>query len=193
MTKRFPFLQVLGALLLALALGILLAQQLLTRQGVQENAAISEKIRSLLPEGQTGTMSDYSEPEMPVLQVDGTDYVCLLEIPALGLSLPIEDQWNSGILVTQPSRFWGSIYDGTLILGGSNQAGYFDFCAQLDVGVPLLLTDMQGTQFRCRVETIQRSSSADFEKLADGEYPLTLFVREQYENRYIIVRCEWDY
>ena len=193
MRKRISPVQVLGALLLLLGLGALIAQQLLIRNNTTANENVTQQIRQILPEGSTGTMVDYSSPEMPVLQLEDTDYVCLLEVPTFGLELSIHDQWDPGILTTQPSRFWGSIYDGTLILGGSNHEGQFAFCSQMDVGDPIHITDMQGTQFRCRVEKIQRSASADFEVLSNSEYPLTLFVRERYENRYIIVRCVWDY
>ena len=193
MRKRISPVQVLGALLLLLGLGALIAQQLLIRNNTTANENVTQQIRQILPEGSTGTMVDYSSPEMPVLQLEDTDYVCLLEVPTFGLELSIHDQWDPGILTTQPSKFWGSIYDGTLILGGSNHEGQFAFCSQMDVGDPIHITDMQGTQFRCRVEKIQRSASADFEVLSNSEYPLTLFVRERYENRYIIVRCVWDY
>ena len=193
MKKAFLLVRILGVLLLSLGLGALLVQQLLIHRSAQARAEISEQIQQLLPEGSMGTTADYSAAEMPVLQIGGTDYVCLLEVPSMGLCLPIQNQWKSGILTTQPGRFWGSIYDGSLILGGGNQAGQFDFCTMLDIGDPLLLTDMQGTQFRCSVENIQRSSAADFETLSDGAYPLTLFVQEKYDGRYIIVRCDWAY
>ena len=193
MKKRFLLAQILGILLLILGVGILLAQQYLIHQSVRKSAEISWQIQSLLPDRRSGILSDYSQAEMPVLQIADTDYVCLLEIPSLELCLPIKNQWQPGLLTTQPGKFWGSIYDGTLILGGGNHKGSFDFCTQLDLGDQILVTDMQGTQFRCSVAQIIRSNSADFQKLSDEAYPLTLFVREQYEARYIIVRCDWDY
>lgn len=193
MKKRFPLLQVLGFLLIALSLGILLAQRFLVTESIKKNAAIAQQIQALLPEPQYGTTADYSGSEMPVLQIEGADYVCLLEVPALSVHLPVQNQWQAGILNTQPSRFWGSIYDGTLILGGGNQVGQFDFCARLDIGDQIILTDMQGTEFYCSVAQIDRSSSADFGKLSDEAYPLTLFVREEYDSRYIVVRCQWGH
>lgn len=97
------------------------------------------------------------------------------------------------MISSRPGRFWGSIYDGTCILGGSNQEGQFAFCSRLDVGDDIVITDMQGVEFRCCVERIDRSQSADFEQLYHADYPLTLFVREKYESRYIVVRCDWAY
>ena len=193
MKKRFLLARILGLLLLILSLGILLAQQHLIFESIRKNTEISGQIQALLPDRRSGIPSDYSLAEMPILQIDSTDYVCLLEVPSLELSVPVENQWQAGLLSTRPGRFWGSIYDGTLILGGGNHKGSFDFCAQLDLGDQILVTDMQGTQFRCSVARIIRSNSADFEDLSDETYPLTLFVRAQYEARYIIVRCDWDY
>ena len=193
MRNRFYIARIMGWFLLSLGLGILLTQQIVIRHSIRSNEKALAEIRQMLPDGMTGSPADYSVPEMPILQFDGVDYLCLLEVPTLGVELPIRSGWDPGIFATQPARFWGSIYDGSLILGGDSHPEQFGFCSRLDVGDPITLRDMQGTSFRCRVETILRSSSADFEKLSDSKYPLTLFVRERYESRYIIVRCVWDY
>lgn len=193
MRKRFSLIQLLGFLLIALAMSLLLAQQVLISRNLHRQTEILRKIQSLLPERTTGTMADYSDPEMPVFQVDGKDYVCLLEVPSQAVCLPVENQWRSGILAMPVGRFWGSIYDGTLILGGGNEKGQLEFCGRLDIGDQIILTDMQGTEFSCKVSRIDRSRSADLEKLADQTYPLTLFVREPYDQSYIIVRCDWEF
>ena len=193
MRKKFSLLQGLGVLILVLGLGILLMQQIRIRQGIREDRENLERILDMLPEGESGIMSDYSDSEMPILQVGGKDYVCILEIPGLGVRLPVQNQWQSDGISVRSSRFWGSIYDGTLILGGEPCEGQFDFCTQVEVGTQVLLTDMQGTEFQLKVAKIDRSLSAAYEKLADEAYPLSLFVREKYDNRYVIVRCEWGY
>lgn len=193
MKRSFPLLQVLGFLLLAAGIGCLLLQRFQIPKMIQKNLEISSQIQSLLPEPHPGIPADYSDSEMPVLQISGEDYVCLLEVPAFGICLPVQNQWENPNLATGPCRYWGSIYDGTLILGGSNQDNALSFCTRLDIGDEILLTDMQGTQFRCTVEKIQRSSSAEFETLSSEEYPLTLFLRESFDERYILIRCGWAY
>ena len=44
----------------------------------------------------------------------------------------------------------GSVYDGTLIVGGRSADGNFDFIDQLDAGEELTFTDMTGrVSIRC--------------------------------------------
>ena len=74
------------------------------------------------------------------------------------------------------------------ILGGSSEAGQFDFCEKLDLGERIIVTDMQGTQFSCGVERIDRADALDYEALSEGNYPLTLFSRTGSGN-YIVIRC----
>ena len=54
----------------------------------------------------------------PVLEINGADYAALLEIPSQGVTLPISNQWNSMRLTHSPSRFSGSAYDNSLVIGG---------------------------------------------------------------------------
>ena len=191
MKNKFRVIRILGIVLIVLSLAALLGENLYVKMAAEKNAAIAEKIESLLPKRTGGTAEDYSSWEMPSLQVDGTDYVCLLEVPSRGVLLPVKNEWQKNNLST-PCRFYGSIYDGTLILGGSGKEGQFDFCAELELGDKITVTDMQGTEFYCRAERIDRSKTAEFEVLESGDYPLTLFVRDRYDG-YIIVRCAWAY
>ena len=193
MRGKAGFLQIIGIVLIIASAGLLCFQEYMVKQAQEANLEVAEQIVELLPEKRIGTPADYSEPEMPVLQIDGVDYVCLLEVPAFGITLPIQNQWGNSPLNRQPSRFWGSIYGGTCILGGSNYEGQFDFCTQVDVGDTILVTDMQGTQFSFRVSRIDRVNTTDFDQLYDETHPLVLFARDRYDDRYIVVRCAWLY
>ena len=191
--KRMPLiLGIAGITLIVLSMGLLLWSQWKIDQAQKQNAAVVANMRDMLPDGTPGNPAEYVPGEMPVLQLGGVDYVCMLEIPGLGIALPVQNQWEAEVLRQRPCRFWGSVYDGTCILGGSGQRGQFAFCAQLDLGNILYLTDMQGARFSFRVAHIQRAQDVRFEKLSHAEYPLTLFMRQEYSSEYIIVRCVLD-
>ena len=192
MKKWSGLCSVVGIVLVLLSLGLLAGSLLHARYAQKQNVEVVAQLHGLMPEKTVGVAGDYADPEMPVLQLNGRDYVCLLEVPGLGVVLPVENRWEANALRTRPCRFWGSIYDGSCILGGSGRKGQFDFCARLDVGDRILLTDMAGGEFSCSVEKIERSQSADFDRLWNAYYPLTLFARQEYSSEYIIVRCGWD-
>ena len=65
-----------------------------------------------------------------------------------------------------------------------------DVLSVLELGDEILVTDLTGAVYTYCVERIDRSKSAEAEKLYDPEHDLTLFVRDTYGLDYIIVRCK---
>lgn len=190
MKRGSKLLIALGLLLILGSLGALLGTSIYAGYARREAAATVEQLRELLPAGTAGMLDRYSNMDMPVLQVGGRDIVAILEIPGYGLTLPVRDDWGGGRVRTIPARFCGTAYNGSLIIGGSDQPGQFDFFDQIQPGAAVKLTDMTGRVFSYTVSRIDRASSAAAEKLTGGEGELTLFVRDAYGLDYILLRCK---
>jgi len=126
---------------------------------------------------------------MPALELHGADFIALLEIPAYGLKLPVCSMWDKEAVMSYPCRFYGSTYDGTLIVGGYDQAGQFDFFDRIQDGAAVTVTDMTGSTFSYAVALVERSDSAQAEILLDDTADLTLFVRDAQGLEYILLRC----
>ena len=62
-------------------------------------------------------------PEMPVVTVDGNDYIGYLSVPSLGLELPIMSDWDYDKLQLAPCRQLGSVYTDDLVLSTCTQGG----------------------------------------------------------------------
>ena len=88
------------------------------------------------------------------------------------------------------SRFAGSAYDGTLVIGGPDHPKQFGFCDQIDPGAAITLTDMTGGQLSYTVVRVDRREQADAGWLQDPEYDLTLFCRDTLSMTCIAVRCQ---
>lgn len=189
MGKKRNLLQLMGILLILGSLGLLLASRIQADQAKTAATALAERVEALLPERTQGITDAYSNPDMPVLQIDGQDLVCLMDVPAFGVTLPVYSTWDTEVLQNMPCRFWGSTYDSSLVLGGSDQTGQFDFCSKLDIGYMVIVTDMTGAEFHYTVSWIERAKTAEAERLISREHDLTLFVRNAYSMEYIIVRC----
>ena len=182
------FLQKLGVFLIFLSLALLIGSEVSAKINCGKVEALAERLEAMLPATRQGDPVDYSDPNMPVLHLEGRDYVALLQVPAYGVSLPVASDWSTN-LTAGPCRFWGSAYDSSLILGGSHRAGQLDFCGRLDIGDKITITDMAGARFTYETVKIERSPNADAEKLLAGQWDLTLFVRDSASTNYILVRC----
>ena len=178
---------ILGVALILASLGLMGWMEFHNREVTATCAEVSEKLTQMLP-GRNPGMVGSGDP-MPALQIGGRDYAALLEAPDYGLALPVADRWNGGNGV--PARFCGSVYDGSLVIGGSeSQLG---FCNQIHLGAYITITDMTGATFSYRVCQVDRAQKAPSHWLTEGDWDLTIFFRGTYSTEYLAVRCQGAY
>ena len=179
-----------GVALLACGLILLLATHIAEVVGQQKAAELAARLQQRLPTATVGVQDTYSSMAMPALEVDGENVIGLLEIPSHGVTLPIGSAWDTWKLISYPQRFSGTVYDGSLIIGGRDSVGQLECLKVVDIGDEIVVTDMTGARFTYAVESVQRSSSAAASVLDEGDADLTLFVRAAYGTEYVIVRCQ---
>lgn len=189
--RKIPLLPALGVGLILISLSLLIILQVRTHMGAQQSRRIVSKMEALLPERTPGIPGTAPDSGMPVLEMEGEDYAALLEVPAFGIVLPVADQWDGSNLLASPARFFGSVYDNTLIIGGTDDPQQFGFCDEIEHGAQITVTDMTGARFAYTVCGIARADHAEASWLMDKECDLTLFCRSASSLEYIAVRCEF--
>jgi len=190
---KFPIVLVLGICLVVISFSLILGIQIRTHIGANESRKVITRMNELLPERTAGVPGISSNPNMPVLEINDVDYVAMIEIPSINLTLPVADAWNSNKLYSSPARFYGSCYDHSLVIGGADNSHQFSFCDKIEDGTVITITDMTGTQFSYTVRRVDRSKSAESNWLISNDYDLTLFCRDTYSMEYIAVRCSFVY
>ena len=191
--QRIPLLLVLGILLVLISLSLMIFYQVRMHLGVQQSQRIVSELDRILPERTAGVPGIYLDPGMPVLQIEGVDYVAMIEIPSFDVTLPVANKWNVDQLSDAPARFFGSAYDSTLIIGGTDHPQQFRFCDAIEHGALVIVTDMTGTQFTYAVSAVDRAEHAQTQWLTEGDCDLTLFCHDVYSMEYIAVRCVLAY
>ena len=86
------------------------------------------------------TPADPDQP-MPTVEVEGNGYIGRLDLPGLGLSLPVLDQWSTDLLKLAPCRYQGSASQQDLIIAGHNYRSHFGRLNQAQVGDAVRFTD----------------------------------------------------
>ena len=114
-------------------------------------------------------------PEMPTMQIDGQDYIGYLEMPTIGLSLPVMSDWSYPQLRTAPCRYRGSAYDDTLVIMAHNYDRHFGRVSGMNIGDPVQFVDAQGNIFKYGVAAHETLERTDVEPMLNSEYDLTLF------------------
>lgn len=178
-----------GCLLIAGSLALFLSVRIGTAQAQKQNTQMVQTIHGMLPPMQPGITDQFTNMSMPTLEIDGEDYTGLIEIPALGVTLPLADKWDKRTAMKHPCRFAGTVYDSTLIVGGADRPGQFAGFDMIQPGSTVTVTDMTGWTFDYVIHRIDRSSAVSEEVLKAGNADLTLFVRNAYGLDYILLRC----
>ena len=130
------------------------------------------------------------EKEMPVYEVNGVSYVGVLEIPSLGLELPIISQWSNDNARIAPCRYQGSAYLDNLIICAHNYKSHFGKLSVLSLEDTVLFEDMEGNQFRYQVVEFEVMDGTAIEQMESGDWDLTLFTCTVGGNTRLTVRCQ---
>ena len=178
-----------GISLILMSICFVIVFQAVMKNSSAKSQKVAQKLSALLPERTPGLVDDYRDTAMPVVGIDGVDYVALLEIPAFGVKAPVEDAWEGKMLTTAVGRFWGSASDRSLVIGGPDYPGMFDFCDDIETGTRITVTDMTGAQYTYTVSKIDRAKHAETQWLRSADCDLTLFCHDVYSMEYIAVRC----
>lgn len=148
---------------------------------------------SIQPENtQEAVIPDYllnPEMEMPTVEIEGQAYIGVLDIPVLGLELPVISQWSYPRLKLAPCRFEGSAYLDDLIIAAHNYRSHFGGLKNLRPGDEVSFTDVEGNVFRYTVAELETLGGNDLEELESGEWDLTLITCTLGGKSRVTVRC----
>ena len=129
------------------------------------------------------------EMEMPTVEVNGQECVGMIEIPALGLKLPVISEWSDAKLKKAPCRYSGSAYLKNIIIAGHNYRTHFSSIKRLNPGDSVVFTDADGNVFSYEVAEIETVGGYDIEKMEAGDWDLTLFTCTNKGKARAAVRC----
>lgn len=115
------------------------------------------------------------DPEMPVVTLDGYDYVGYVEIPMLELKLPVMADWDYTRLKVAPCRQFGSSRTDDLVIAAHNYESHFGHLKDLSVGSTVTFTDMAGIVNTYCVEKIETLNPDDVDAVQNSGYDLVLY------------------
>ena len=189
-----------GLLLIAAALALaaynVIDAQRAARSAAQALEALSQTTAVSAAEPEEASADDapayLADPEMPMPTVsfDGNDYIGRVDIPSLGLSLPVISEWSYPRLKIAPCRYTGSAYLDNLIIAAHNYSSHFGNLNRLNNGDTVTFTDVDGNQFTYAVSLIEDLPGTAIEEMQAGEGDLTLFTCTLGGRSRVTVRCE---
>ena len=129
------------------------------------------------------------EQELPVLEIDGNRYIGSVAVPAIGVELPVLENWSLPLLRIAPCRYLGSPYQNDLILCAHNYNSHFGKLKNLMPGDEVIFTDVAGNVFSYKVAVLEDLAGTDVAKMESGDWDLTLFTCTLDGRARVTVRC----
>lgn len=192
-----------GKLLMTIGLLLIAAALLLMVYNIWESKKaenMSEEILNQIKDGQDENVSSddadekplyeiYPDMEMPVLTIDGVDYIGILTVPSLGLELPVAGNWSYPNLRRSPCRYKGSAYSNDMIIAGHNYSRHFGGLKNLAIGEEISFRDVDGHIFQYQVDDIETIPGTAVEDMHAGEWDMTLFTCTYGGKSRVTIRC----
>ena len=192
-----------GKLLMTIGLLLIAAAFLLMVYNIWESKKaenMSEEILNQIKDEQDENVSSddadekplyeiYPDMEMPVLTIDGVDYIGILTVPSLGLELPVAGNWSYPNLRRSPCRYKGSAYSNDMIIAGHNYSRHFGGLKNLAIGEEISFRDGDGHIFQYQVDDIETIPGTAVEDMHAGEWDMTLFTCTYGGKSRVTIRC----
>ena len=115
------------------------------------------------------------DPEMPVAEIDGHEYVGYVAIPSIELELPVMADWDYDKLKLAPCRQFGSSRTDDLVIAGHNYKTHFGKLDRVAVGDAVTFTDMDGIVNHYTVEKIETLDPTMVDQVENSGYALVLY------------------
>ena len=139
--------------------------------------------------GTEPTAPEALDPEMPVAMLEGYGYVGYVEIPALGLKLPVMSDWDYTRLEIAPCRQFGSSRTDDLVIAAHNFESHFGRLKEMSLGNTVRFTDMAGIVNTYRAEMIELLSPKDVDAVQNSGYDLVLYTCTRDGQERVAVFC----
>lgn len=138
----------------------------------------------------TEALSPPLDPEMPVVTLDGYEYVGYVEIPTLGLKLPVMAEWDYTRLQIAPCRQFGSSRTDNLVIAAHNYDTHFGKLKELSKGDTVIFTDMEGIVSTYCIEKLETLSPDAVDTVLNSGYDLVLYTCTKGGKTRVTVFCD---
>ena len=128
--------------------------------------------------------------EAPVNSTMTFKFIGKLNIPSIGIELPIQSVWSYQRLAYTPCRYAGNVYNDGFVIIAHRYSSHFAGIDKLPMGAAVNVTDLDGNTFRYKVVAIETLEADQTAELLNGEYALSLMTCTSGASKRVVVRCE---
>lgn len=198
MNKKGLIFVFIGVLCIITALAFFIHNSEETHNAYEVSERITDKLRTQIADNMQSSdnilPTDNPNREMPAVRIEGERYTGILEIPALGIELPIAESFDYATLQQTPCIYSGSVYKDNLVIAAHNYDVHFGRISSLGFGYDVIFTDTENNRYAFKtvnIETLNPNQNTELiEKKSKNDWDLTLFTCNYSGAQRIVVRCQ---
>ena len=191
MKRKGSFLISVGILMILAALGIF-GYNLYENYSVnQKNDVILETLTTKQEKDHTALYRQYPDIPMPVVEIDGLQYVGTIEAKCIELNTPVLASYDAKTMEVTPALYSGTAYKKDMLILGHNYQSCFGKLANLKVGDELQFIDNSKNKFYYEVSDIFIAGEDEFDVILSDEEPwdFTMFTCTWSGFERVVIRC----
>ncbi|MGN1133980.1 MAG: sortase [Oscillospiraceae bacterium] len=90
-----------------------------------------------------------------ILRLNGEEYLGIIDIPRLKISLPVTSTWDYDKMYKAACRYYGSVDESNLIIAAHNYSSYFNNLDSLYADDEIVFTECSGVVHKYKVTSVQ--------------------------------------
>lgn len=138
--------------------------------------------------------NDNPDRQMPVVTIEGDNYVGILTIPSLDLELPVMAYLDYDALQVSPCLYSGSVYRNDMVIGAHNYDSHFGSISSIGLGAGVSFTDAENNKYYydvINIETLRPDQKEELtEKKNENDWDLSMFTCNFSGSERVTVRCK---
>lgn len=133
--------------------------------------------------------SEVEEEQEIGLPNDGREYFAVLELPQLGIKLPVLSEYSEAGMKMTPCVYYGSIETNNLVIVGHNYESQLAALNDFDENLEVILTCKDGTVYTYESFMVESLNPDQVDEMLTGNWDFTVFTCNYAGDKRIAYRC----
>ncbi len=155
--------------------------------------AMNEKLESVTDEIEKrkgNNNPDLTEKNMPVVFLDGYEYIGYISIPSVELDIPVMNSYDDEKLKLAACRYYGSLESGDLVICGHNYKDGTGKIHSAKVDDIVYFTNMDGEVFEYTIKELEVLEPEQVHEMVETRYELSIYTCTYGGGERFTIRCE---
>ena len=170
---------IIGSLLVLTSAGLFVWNYYMEKKAVssmeEEVAMLEASIKDSDSDEGEENLEEALKKNMPVVMLDGYDYIGYLNVPSMDLKLPVLNTYDNEKLKIAVCRYYGSLETDDLVLAGHNYEKALGKIKSIELGDKIIFTNMNGEDYTYIVKETEILNPTQVEDMVESKYDLSIY------------------